>query len=186
MKPLLKVYSLKKCRFSPMIKSIIVIILLLGSIAPAVSAPSSSKHKDRSHLPITIKSNELAADNKGKTAIFTGKVVAKQGDITIYAEKVTVSYGTAQGGVEQIEAHGAVRIVQQNRTGISSHAVYNSREGRITLTGDPKVIQGTDTISGEMITYFIDEERSVVTGGVNKRVEAVIQPPPRKANAGSR
>ena len=153
---------------------------------PANSAPVSALSKDRSGLPITVKSDELAADNKGKTAIFTGKVIAKQGDITIYADKITINYGAAKGEVDRIEAQGSVRIVQQNRIGIASNAIYHSREGRIILTGNPKVVQGTDTLSGETITYFIDEDRSVVTGGVNKRVEAVIQPPPRKGNAGSR
>ncbi|MBT1071024.1 lipopolysaccharide transport periplasmic protein LptA [Pelotalea chapellei] len=158
-------------------------VLFGGTVAPAISA--SALQKDRSSLPITIKSNELAADNKGKTAIFTGKVVAKQGDITIYADRVSINYGTTKGEVEQIEAQGNVRIVQQNRTGIASHAIYHSKEGRIALTGNPQVVQGSDTISGETITYFIDEDRSIVTGGANKRVEAVIQSPSRKAN-GSR
>lgn len=126
------------------------------------------------NLPITIKSNALTADNKGKTAVFTGKVVAKQGDITIFCDKMTVFYGNTQGDVDKIEADGNVRIVQENRTGIASHAVYESKQGRITLTGgSPKVMQGVDTISGEIITYFINDERSSVTGG---RVEAVIHP----------
>ena len=69
----------------------------------ALSAPTGkSNHSDRSGLPITIKSNELAADNKGKTAIFTGKVVAKQGDITIFADKLTVNYADKRGDVEKI------------------------------------------------------------------------------------
>ena len=168
------------------IKSLTLAVLFLGLALPSNSAPVGALNKDRSGLPITVKSNELTADNKGKTAIFTGKVVAKQGDITIYADKITINYGAAKGEVDRIEAQGSVRIIQQNRTGIASNATYHSREGRIILTGNPKVIQGTDTISGETITYLIDEDRSVVTGGVNTRVEAVIQPPPRKGNAGSR
>ena len=44
----------------------------------------------------------------------------------------------------------------------------------MTLTGGaPKVMQGADTVSGEIITYFIDDDRSSVTGG---RVEAIIHP----------
>lgn len=158
-----------------------LIIAAQVSAAATVAKPSA---RDRSSLPITIKSNELSADNKGKIAVFSGKVVAKQGEITIYADKLTVNYGATKGDVEQIEASGAVRIVQNNRTGIASQAIYNSREGRITLTGSPKVIQGDNTISGKTITYYIDDDKSVVTGGTDARVEAVIQPPARKENAG--
>jgi lipopolysaccharide export system protein LptA len=133
--------------------------------------------RDTSNLPINIKSNELAADNKGKTAVFSGKVVAKQGDVTIFCDRMTIYYGDTQGDVDKIEADGNVRIVQENRTGLSSHAVYESKLGKITLTGgSPKVMQGADTVSGEIITYFIDDERSSVTGG---RVEAVIHPKPK-------
>jgi lipopolysaccharide export system protein LptA len=87
---------------------------------------------------------------------------------------MTVYYGTVKGDVDKIEADGNVRIVQENRTGFSAHAVYDSRAGKITLTGgNPKVMQAADTVSGEIITYFINDERSSVTGG---RVEATIHP----------
>lgn len=172
-------------------KYIVLILFTLFTgliIAAQVSAAPAAKpnSRDRSSLPITIKSNELSADNKGKIAVFSGKVIAKQGDITIYADKVTVNYGDTKGEVEQIEATGTVRIVQTNRTGVASQAIYNSREGRITLTGSPKVIQGDDTVSGKTITYFIDDDKSVVSGGGDSRVEAVIHPPARKENAGKR
>lgn len=159
-----------------------LLVATLMSVAVTVYA-APSNHRDRSALPITIKSNQLAADNKNKTAVFSGKVVAKQGDITIYADKVTINYGEKKGEVDKIIAEGTVRIVQENRTGTAAHAVYDSREGRITLTGSPRVMQGDDTISGDNITYYIDEDRSVVSGGSGHRVEAVIQPPPRKSNA---
>lgn len=156
--------------------TIVSAIILWGFAASAVQA-APEPHRGTSNLPITIKSNELAADNKGKTAIFSGKVVAKQGDVTIFCDRMTVYYGNTQGDVDKIEADGNVRIVQENRTGVSSHAVYESKLGKITLTGgSPKVMQGADTVSGEIITYFIDDERSSVTGG---RVEAVIHPKPK-------
>jgi len=166
---------------------IVLICLFLAS--PALAAPSAaSVKKDRSGLPITIKSNELSADNKGKTAVFSGKVVARQGDITIYADKITINYAEKKGDVEKIEASGNVRIVQQNKIGTAALAVYDSRDGRITLTGNPRVMQGTDSISGKVITYYVDDDRSVVTGGDDPkaRVEAVINPPARKGNAAGR
>jgi len=162
-----------------------MLICLATSLAPAASAPNAAR-KDRSGLPITIKSNEMLADNKGKTAVFTGKVVAKQGDLTIYADKIVINYGDKKGDVEKIEASGDVRIVQENRIGLASHAVYDSKEGRITLTGNPKVMQGADSISGATITYYIDEDKSVVSGDGHDRVNAVIHPPASKGNAGSR
>jgi len=165
----------------------VLVFMLLASVALAAPADKSSR-KDRSSLPITIKSNELTADNKGKTAVFTGKVVAKQGDITIFADKITVNYADKKGDVEKIEASGNVRIVQQNKTGTAAQAVYDSSDGRITLTGNPRVMQGGNSISGKTITYYVDDDKSVVSGGDDpkSRVEAVINPPSRKGNADGR
>jgi len=169
--------------------AIAVAVTLWAGAAHAVHAAPEA-HRGTSNLPITVKSNELSADNKGKTAVFTGKVVAKQGDVTIFCDRMTIFYGATQGDVDKIEADGNVRIVQENRTGQASHAVYESRLGKITLTGgNPKVMQGADTVSGEVITYFVDDERSSVSGG---RVEAVIHPKPKndaqpkKGNANKR
>lgn len=155
-------------------------------LAVAIAAPPDKVgRKMRSDLPITIKSNELRADNKGKTAIFSGKVIAKQGDVSLYADKIVISYGDQKTDVEKIEAFGNVRIVQQNNTGIADHAVYESREGRIVLTGNPKVMQGGNIITGNTITYYVDDDRSVVSGG-SDRVVTIINPPARKGNADGR
>jgi lipopolysaccharide export system protein LptA len=168
-------------------KTLLVLIICLYSVASAQAAsPATAPGRDRSGLPITIKSNELTADNKGKTAVFFGKVVAKQGDITIFADKITVNYGEKKGDVEKIEATGNVRIVQQKRTGFAAQAIYDSRNGLIVLTGAPHVTQGNDSISGKIITYYVDRDVSVVSGGGDSRVEAVINPPDRKDNADGR
>lgn len=145
-------------------------------------------HKDRSTLPITVKSNEMTADNKGKSAIFSGKVVAKQGDITIFSDKLVVNYADNSGEVEKVEALGNVRIIQQNRTGFADQAVYDSRNGRIVLTGTPRVVKGGDSISGKVITYYLDDDKSDVSSGGDpkERVEAVISAPARKNDAGTR
>lgn len=161
--------------------ALLVFFLFVPSLSPAVETVS---RKGTSSLPITIKSNELSADNKGKTAVFTGKVVAKQGDVTIFSDKLTVYYSDKKEDVERIEAEGNVRIVQQDRTGFANKALYDSIAGRITLSGGtPRVTQGTNTVTGEIITYYIDEDRSIVTGNPKERVEMTIHPQSRKRNA---
>ena len=171
------------------LKLLCMSLVCLWCLSPvlAVSAGIQS-HKDRSNLPITIKSNEMTADNRGKTAIFSGKVVAKQGDITIFSDKLVVSYADKKGEVEKVEALGNVRIVQQNRTGFADQALYDSVNGRIVLTGTPRVVQGSDSISGKVITYYVDDDKSDVSSGGDPkaRVEAVINPPARKNDAGGR
>jgi len=103
-------------------------------------------------------------------------VVARQEDVTIYSDKLVIYYGDKQDQVDKIEAIGSVRILQTNRIGTGGHALYESREGKITLSGNPKVTQDKDSITGKVIVYYLDDDRSVVIGGENARVEAVIHP----------
>lgn len=159
----------------------LIILVSVVSFSASAAHSESPVRKDRSSLPITIKSNELSTDNKGKTALFFGKVVAKQGDITIYSDKLTVSYADEKNDVEKIEAEGNVRIVQENRIATAVRAIYDSKQGRITLTGKPKVTEGSaNTISGGTITYYLDEERSEVRSDGQGPVVTTIQPRARK------
>ena len=164
----------------------IVAVLLCLFAAAGVFAAGDTMSK-RNDQPITIKSNELFTDNATGAATFTGKVVARQGDLVIYSDRLVVHYAEKDKEVDRVEAFGNVRIVQENRRGEAEHAVYESRLAKITLDGGrPKVFQGEDTVTGEVITYFVDEQKSVVTGGKAGRVEATIKPRGKGRNAGTK
>jgi lipopolysaccharide export system protein LptA len=156
-------------------KRIVGVVCMLLMVAVTFSF-AAVPGKDSGGQPIVIKSNELQADTKARTATFIGKVVAKQADITILTDRLVVRYAEKGGDVEKVEAFGNVRIVQENRIGTAQHAVYYTKDGKIVLTGSPKVVQGKDMVTGSEISYFVNEEKSVVTGTTDTRVEAVIYP----------
>ncbi len=153
------------------------IILFCTTILAAQEPP---KLIERSDEPIHIKADQLQTDTKQSTATFIGKVTARQGDLVIYADRMVVHYGSSGGSVEKVECTGGVRIVQKNRIGTAAKGVYDNILGKIVLSGDPKVYQGEDMISGAEITYYIADQRSVVTGAPSVRVEAVIYPKGKK------
>ncbi len=159
-----------------MLLALFFVLACVTSLSAAPQPSTTALKRDRSSKPITIKSDELKADKKGKTAVFSGHVVARQDDVTIYADKLIIYYGNQEEDVDKIEAIGSVRILQTNRIGTGGHAVYENKEGKVTLTGNPKVTQDKDSVSGKTIVYYLDEERSEVTGGPAARVEAVIHP----------
>ena len=156
-------------------------LFLAAALCSAQAAPV-----ERNSLPIQIKSNELLTDNASRTATFIGKVSARQGDVTIYSDKLVIHYSSGEKEVDKVEAFGNVRIVQENRLGEADHAVYENKAGKITLDGNPKVVQGEDAITGNVITYFVDEQKSVVTGGPDKRVNAVIHPKGKGKSGGTK
>jgi len=142
----------------------------------AFGSPSAPSLPERSDNPIYIKSDQLLTDTKNRTATFSGKVTARQGDLALYADRMVVHYAAEGGDVERVECSGNIRIIQKNRIGTAGKAVYDNRQGKIVLTENPKVYQGEDMISGSEITYFLADQRSIVTGAPNTRVEAVIHP----------
>lgn len=155
-----------------------LICLLLTALAPAAfAAPAASRE------PLKIKSDTLHADNENKTAVFEGKVVARQGDLTLYSDRLVITYSGEGRELSKVEAFGNVRIMQGNRQATGAHAVYEPNESRILLDGNPKVVQGDDVITGKLITYYVNEQKSVVTGGPSQRVEAVIHPRGKDAGA---
>jgi lipopolysaccharide export system protein LptA len=161
-----------------LVAALVVLMLTLSATwaAPPPAEKQAKTKKDRTSQPITVKSDQLQAYNEAKQAVFIGRVVARQDDVTIYSDRLEVYYGATNDEVDKIIAIGNVRILQTNRVGTGGHAVYESKLGKITLTENPRVSQDTDTVSGKAIIYYLDEERSEVQSGDNARVEAVIHP----------
>lgn len=148
----------------------ITLTLALPAFAELKSPPG------RASEPVKIKSDTLTADNNKKSATFTGNVIARQGDLTIFSDKLVVTYSEESSEMGSAEATGNVRLTQGERRAEADHAVYDAQKGVILLDGNPKVFQGNDRISGKTITYYLDQEKSEVSSGTGSRVEAVIHP----------
>ncbi len=151
-----------------------VILVIIAVVSPLRAEVKS--FNSRADEPIRIKSDGLFTDNNRKMATFSGNVVARQGDVTIYADKLVVSYSEESSEISTAEVFGNVRIIQGNRRAQSDHGIYDARKAKITLDGNPKVYQEDNVVSGNTITYFLDEDRSEVSSGAGGRVEAVIHP----------
>lgn len=164
-------------------KTAIVLASLVLSAQALFAAPPGG---GRSAQQIDVKSDELFTDKGNRSATFVGKVVARQGDLTVYADRLTVFYAEKGGEVERIEADGNVRLDQGNRLGTGGHALYDLKEEKVTLTVDPRVQQGEDFVTGKVITYSLSEEKSMVTGGSDSRVRALIHPKGKGKDAGTK
>jgi lipopolysaccharide export system protein LptA len=126
--------------------------------------------------PIRITADRLEAEQAANRMTFFGNVVARQGDVVIYAEEIALFTDTKSREVERVEALRDVRIVQGARIATGHKGIFHRLEGRFVLTGSPRIHQGDDFIEGDEITVFIDEERSIVRSGDGSRVNAVFHP----------
>lgn len=168
-----------------MIRKLVSAVLIFSALSCQAFAEGVISASRRSE-PITIKSDTLTTDNDRKMATFSGNVAARQGDLTIYSDSFVVVYSEASGEIGTAEASGNVRIVQGSRRAQADHAMYDAKSSKIVLDGNPKVFQNNDAISGKVITYYLDQDRSEVTSGSGKRVEAVIYPQGRGSDGSSK
>ncbi len=131
-----------------------------------------------SDQPLRITSQQLEADNKQLVITFTGNVVAKQAEMTIYADIARVYYEKKEEGneVREIVATGNVRIQEADRLATCQKAVFDNAEQKIVLTGQPKVWQGKDMVSGEKIIILLEEDKSFAESGPDQKVEVVLFP----------
>lgn len=168
----------KKCKTYAYSVIVLAIMWLLFS---GLSQGQTATPKD---APVHIVSDKLEAYQQQQKVIFIGNVVAKQGELTIRGDRMTIFYlerdnpqpneeGLA-GKVDRIEVDGGVHISQKNIVATGEHVVYFNEENKIILTGNPRVERGKDSIQGEKITLFLDTEKSVVEGGPTQPVEATI------------
>jgi lipopolysaccharide export system protein LptA len=117
--------------------------------------------------PTVITANSLTADNKAKTALFTGNVVAKKGEGILFADKMLVYYTDAgdgeSGNIDRIECTGRVKLVRNNRIITSGKAVYYAgKDERVVFTESPRATENRNVVIGSVMTYFFRDDRSVV------------------------
>ena len=133
-----------------------------------------------SHAPIDITSDTVEADQKTNRVTFKGNVVAKQEDTTLYANTLTILYDPNTKKLKEIVAVGNVKVVQLDRRATGQKATFDQDKNKVVLDGDAVVREGANVIRGERITFYVDEERSVVEGGKGSRVSTSITPPPKE------
>lgn len=151
----------------------ITFLILISSWCYA--ADSEINHD--SSQPVKITSEQLDADDQAGVFVFKGDVQAQQGDVFIYAQTMTVSYmKNVTRQIDTVVAQGDVRIVQLNRVATGGKAIFYHQEGRIVLSEKPRVVQGDNTVEGERIIVYLNDNRSIVEGSTKRRVKAVFIP----------
>lgn len=142
-----------------MLRSSLVLLIILLFI----NSVFAEDKKDSQ--PIIITSKSLINDSKAKTATFEGNVVAHKGQVTLYADKMIVYYEDEQkgGNIKMIEAIGNIKLIKADRV-ITAHKAtyYPEPEERVIFTGQPRATEGKNLVTGEKITYFMKDDRSLV------------------------
>lgn len=119
--------------------------------------------------PINIEADHMTSLEEKNTVLFTGNVDARQAEVRILSDKLTVYYTAAETGnkqeVKRLRCEGNVEVTKGDWLGTGKTMNYLAKDRKVILSGDAKAWQGTNLITGNTIIYYLDEGRSEVIGG---------------------
>jgi lipopolysaccharide export system protein LptA len=126
--------------------------------------------------PIDITSDRVETFSKENLIVFRGNVMARQKDMVIYSDSLEALVFEDGKGIEKVVAGGNVKIQQGLRVANCQKAIFYNRDQRVVLTGDPKVWEGDNLVSGEEIIFDIAKNRIEVKGGPGRRGKVRVLP----------
>jgi lipopolysaccharide export system protein LptA len=142
-------------------------------------------------VPTTITSKSMFYNPDRSEVVFEGDVHVVREDFKLWSEKLIIyllknaasgASGSADTGdkpeqdlsqVEKIVALKNVRLESQGKLGFCDKAIFYQQQEMLQMEENPRLEDGKNTISGEIIKLYIRDNRSEVIGG-KKRVEAIF------------
>lgn len=143
--------------------------------------------------PVNVDAAKLEYFDKEQKAVYSGGVVARQGDATMRASTLTVIFdreptaggntgndtgGSNTGGgptatgnqVKRIEATGPVTVIEKERVGTGDRGVYERAENKVYLIGNPTLSECGNVVKGDKdsrLIYDLTNSRAQITGRVS-------------------
>ncbi len=178
--------------------------LALALLVPAAtSAAWAQSSKERavgfgnfgsSKEPIKIDANKLEVFDREGRAVFSGDVVAVQGESTMKCTAMTVFYeqqnregGAAQpaaapsqapgeSAIRKIDCKGPVTIVSKTQVATGDNATFDRGANKILLNGNAALSDGPNVTRGERVVYDINTGVASIDTKPGGRVRALFVP----------
>lgn len=192
---------------------ILLAVLTIGAASsawlarPAAAAPAAAPAGGAPFLPgagskepISIDAGRLDYFDKEQKLVYTGDVVAVQGESTLKASVLTIFLqkndpaaagqpaaaapagappGAPASGsqVKRMEAQGPVTLISKDQVGTGDHAVYDKEQNKVFLTGNVTLTQGANVTQGDRLVYDMTSgQAQVFAGSTSGRVKSVFTP----------
>ncbi|TDR89875.1 LptA/OstA family protein [Enterovirga rhinocerotis] len=184
--------------------------LALGLAAPLAATPAAAQGAKpgasgggalagvgSSKEPISIDADRLDVFDKEGRAVFSGNVIAVQGDTNMRCTEMNVLYESKRaekgepgaaaspaptGGlptdssIRKIECKGPVTIKTKTQTATGDRAEFDRVVNKVFLIGNAALSDGTNVMKGERVAYDLNTGVANVVGGGGGRVRALIVP----------
>ncbi len=146
-------------------------ILALAALALLLAAAAPAD-------PIRITSDQFVVDDSQHLATFTGTVVVTRATLTVWADKVVVTYGAAgPSSIESFTASGGVRIKTRDQTATGDQAVYDPKAQILHLTGHVMLQTGKGSVGSPDLLIDLRSSLTTFSSGKGGRVSGVFTAP---------
>jgi lipopolysaccharide export system protein LptA len=195
------------------------LLAIACAVMPAGAQPAPADDKKASHStgallpgasskePVSIDAGKLDYFDKESKLVYTGDVVAKQGESTLRASVLTIfltkdkkagapdaapadpsAVSPASGSsIRRMEARGPVTIISKDEVGTGDNGSYDKGDNKITLTGNVTLTQATNVIKGDKLVYDMTSGQAQVSSGQTAgRVSSVFTPGSGAGPAGTK
>lgn len=173
--------------------SCLLALTLAAASAPAFAA-SSPLGGDDSKAPVRVTADTMTYEPDKNIVVFSGNVEVTRENFRMWSAKLTMymkeqksSGGNREansansgldamktGDLDRIVAEKNVRFRMDTKSGTAQKATWLADREELVLEGNPVLLDGQNSVTGNRIRYFVRENRSQVEGGSGKRVEAVF------------
>jgi lipopolysaccharide transport protein LptA len=137
-----------------------------GAAGAANAAPRSGGLAERMSGPISIRSDELEAIEKGgqRTMVFTRNVRVAQDEWQLRSDRLEAFYPAGASQPERLVARGHVSIRNGEQTASCDEATYLRDQQTVLCRGNARMEQECDWVTGNEIELHLESERLVVRG----------------------
>jgi lipopolysaccharide export system protein LptA len=147
--------------------------------------------------PISIEADKLVYFDKEQKAIYSGDVVAIQGDTRLTCSILTVHMtkaaaagapavkvadaspapSTESSNVSHLDCAGPVTVLSKTQTATGDSAVYDKPQNKIWILGHVTLSDRGNVTKGDKLTYDLTSGQATVdTGGTSGRVKGLFLP----------
>lgn len=144
-------------------------------VATAAGAQAFAGHD--SSAPVDFEADRIEVLGQADRAVLSGGVVARQANLTLTADRVTVAYTNASGiDVKRLDATGGVTVRRAGESARGQTAIYDLDRRIITLIGGVQLTRGSDVLRGGRMVIDLATGRSVLEGSATRQTDSAGAP----------
>jgi lipopolysaccharide transport protein LptA len=119
------------------------------------SLPSETQKS--ASAPVKVEASSLKLFKERRLAQFREDVVVRRGDAVVRSPKMDARYDK-DGQLTRLEMRGGVDMRQGDRRAVGQNAEYDAVSKVLVLTGDPKLYDRGDILTGDRIDLALDSK----------------------------